>query len=128
MRYLTVAQVLFIHARMIATTGGEHGIRDLGLLASAVARPQATFDGLDLYPELFIKAAALMESLVLNHPFVDGNKRSGIAATGLFLRQNGWQLQTSNAALEVFTLSVATTPPPTEEIADWLRSHSVPVN
>lgn len=85
-RYLTPQQVLFIHARLIATTGGEHGVRDVGLLASAVARPQATFDGADLYPDLSEKAAALMDSLTRNHPFVDGNKRTAIAAAALFLR------------------------------------------
>ena len=95
--YLTPQQVLFIHARLIATTGGEHGVRDVGLLASAVARPQATFDGADLYPDLFEKAAALMDSLTRNHPFVDGNKRTAIAAAALILRQNGLRLETTNA-------------------------------
>ena len=80
MTYLTVEQVLFIHMRLIAETGGSPGLRDLGLLASAVARPQATFGGEDLYPDLLSKAAALMDSLVRNHPFVDGNKRVGITA------------------------------------------------
>ena len=74
--FLTPQQVLFIHARLIDTTGGEHGLRDLGLLESAVARPQATFDGNELYPTIFLKTAALMDSLAHNHPFVDGNKRS----------------------------------------------------
>jgi death-on-curing protein len=82
--YLTAAQVLFIHARLLAETGGAAGIRDLGLLEAAVARPQATFDGQDLYPDRFAKAAALMASLVGNHPIVDGNKRVGITAAGLF--------------------------------------------
>ncbi|MCP4422486.1 MAG: hypothetical protein GY805_38240 [Chloroflexi bacterium] len=77
-RYLTPQQVLFIHSRLIATTGGEHGIRDLGLLESAVARPRATFDGADLYPDLFLKTAVFMESLSPNHPFVDGDKRTAI--------------------------------------------------
>lgn len=60
--YLTTQEILFIHARLIETIGGEHGVRDLGLLESAVARPQATFDGESLYPDLFQKAAALMQS------------------------------------------------------------------
>ncbi|MCB0062562.1 MAG: type II toxin-antitoxin system death-on-curing family toxin, partial [Caldilineaceae bacterium] len=102
--YLTAAQVLFIHDRLIAETGGSPGIRDLGLLAAAVARPQATFDGVDLYPTRFTKAAALMASLVNNHPFVDGNKRVGITAAGLFLRLNSYRLRATNAELERFTL------------------------
>ncbi len=124
-RYLTPQQVLFIHARLIVTTGGEHGVRDVGLLASAVARPQATFDGADLYPDLFEKAAALMDSLTRNHPFVDGNKRTAIAAAALFLLQNGLRLETTNAELERFTLSVTNERLAIPEIADWFRRYSV---
>ena len=84
MNYISITQVLFIHMRLIAETGGSPGIRDIGLLAAAVARPQATFDAQDLYPDIFTKTAALMDSLVRNHPFVDGNKRVGITAAGIF--------------------------------------------
>jgi death-on-curing protein len=125
-QYLTAQQVLFIHARLIATTGGEHGIRDLSLLQSAVARPQATFDGKDLYPDLFQKAAALMESLAQNHPFVDGNKRTAITSTSLFLLRNGRSLQTTNAELERFTFHVVNDHPPLKEIAAWFEKHSIP--
>lgn len=106
MNYLSPAQVLFIHMRLIAETGGSAGLRDFGLLA-AVARPQATLDSQDLYPDLFSKTAALMDSLVRNHPFVDGNKRVGITAAGLFLSLNGWRLTVSNSELERFTLQIA---------------------
>ena len=61
--YLTAEQVLFIHYRLVSETGGEHGVRDIGLLESAIARPKATFDGQELYTNIFDKAAALMESL-----------------------------------------------------------------
>ena len=121
--YLTAAQVLFIHDRLIAETGGSAGIRDLGLLAAAVARPQATFDGVDLYPDHFTKAAALMASLVNNHPFVDGNKRVGITAAGLFLRRNGYRLTAANAALEAFTLQVAQGQLTVNEMPDCFRTH-----
>ena len=126
MNYLTPQQVLFIHARLIAETGGQSGLRDLGLLESAVARPQATYDDADLYPGLFDKAAALLDSLVNNHPFVDGNKRAGITATGLFLLANGYRIRTSSAELEAFTLRVATEHPPTAELANRLEVHSQP--
>lgn len=119
-QFLTPEQVLFIHARVMAFSGGRHGVRDLGLLAAAVARPQATFDQQELYPDTFSKAAALLESLILNHPFVDGNKRTGIAAAALFLRRNGWRLETSNEALASFTLRVADGHVPLVEIAAWL--------
>jgi death-on-curing protein len=125
MKYLTPEQILFIHARLIEETGGSYGLRDLTLLESAAARPKATFDGEDLYPDLFSKAAALMDSLIHNHPFVDGNKRIGITAVGLFLLGNGHRLAASNAELEAFTRQVAETKPEIAAIADWLAAHSV---
>ncbi|NJN55182.1 MAG: type II toxin-antitoxin system death-on-curing family toxin [Anaerolineae bacterium] len=121
-RYLTPQEVLFIHARLIATTGGEHGIRDLGLLESAVARPQATFDGADLYPDLFLKTAALMESLSQNHPFVDGNKRTAITAAAMFLQLNGYILQITNEEMERFTMMVVGERPSLNEIAAWFET------
>jgi death on curing protein len=127
MKSLTPEQVLFIHSRLVAETGGSHGVRDLGMLESAVARPQASFDGKDLYPDLFIKAAALTESLINNHPFVDGNKRTGITAAGLFLRVNGWRLAAKSEDLEQVTLNVATGKLKVAGLAEWLREHSVAV-
>lgn len=122
--YLTAEQVLFIHARLISETGGMHGVRELGLLLSAVARPQATFDGQDLYPNLFLKAAALLESLVGNHAFVDGNKRTAITSAGLFLRINGYRLTADNQQLEAFILQCAQRLVSLEQMALWLKSHS----
>jgi len=124
--------VLFIHARLISETGGAHGVRDLGLLLSAVGRakelpprPQSTFDGRDLYPDLFSKAAALLESLIGNHPFVDGNKRTAITAAGLFLRLNGYRLAASNQELEDFTLQCAKRLTSLEQMMVWIENHSV---
>jgi len=124
MRYLTPEQVLFIHARLIAETGGEHGLRDLGLLQSALARPQAVFEGNALYPDIYHKAAALLESLVNNHPFVDGNKRTGITAAAMFLKINDYSLIASNQEVESFVLSVASGSQSVETIAEWFRLHS----
>ena len=127
MKYLTPEQVLFIHSRLVAETGGGHGVRDLGLLESAVARPRATFDSKELYPDLFMKAAALMDSLINNHPFVDGNKRTGVTAAGLFLRINGRKLSASSKDLEAVTLRVATKDMQIAELATWLRSNTIPM-
>jgi death-on-curing protein len=104
-----------------------HGLRDLGALEAANARPQATFANEALYPDLFSKAAALLDSLVNNHPFVDGNKRTGITAAGLFLQQNGQRLIATNPELEAFTLSVATQRQDIAKLAAWLQTHSSPV-
>jgi death on curing protein len=122
--YLTAAQVLFVHARLLAETGGAPGVRDLGLLESAIARPQGTFDGQDLYPDLNGKAAALMISLVNNHPFVDGNKRVGITAAALFLVRNGLQLRASNEEIEQVTLEVAQGRLTVDQLASWFARHT----
>jgi death-on-curing protein len=128
MKYLTLEQVLFLHARLIDETGGSHGIRDTGLLESAVARPQATFEGRDLYADPFSKAAALMHSLISNPPFVDGNKRTGMAAAALLLRANGFRLEASNPELEAFALRVARGESDAAEAAVWLEEHTVAVD
>jgi death-on-curing protein len=125
--YLSAEQVLFIHARLIKETGGEHGVRDLDMLLSAIGRPQAGFDNQDLYPDLFSKAAALMESLIRNHPFVDGNKRTGVTAAGLFLRRNGYILTASNAELVAVTMRIAQSQSSVKALTTWLRENSQPI-
>lgn len=123
-RYLSAQQVLFIHARLTDETGGDHLLRDVGLLASAVARPRAAFGGQELYPDLFAQAAALMQSLLLNHPFLDGNKRTGITAAALLLLRNGYRLTADNAGLERFTFAVVNGQQSLQEMAAWFRAHS----
>lgn len=124
MRYLTAGQILFIHSRLIDVTGGSHGIRDIGLLQSAVSRPKATFGGKDLYPDIFHKAAAFMESLIKNHPFIDGNKRTAITSAGIFLQINGYHLETAQRELELFTLSVVTSKTSLEDAVKWFNKYS----
>jgi death-on-curing protein len=125
MNYLTPKQVLFIHSRLVTETGGSHGLRDLALLESAVARPRATFDSKEFYPDLFTKAAALMDLLINNHPFLDGNKRTGITATGLFFRINGWKLTASSKELVACTMRVAVEGLEIDELANWLRAKTI---
>ncbi len=124
-RYLSAPQVLFIHARLTDETGGDHLLRDVGLLASAVARPRAVFAGRRSIPRRsFAKAAALMQSLILNHPFLDGNKRTGITAAALFLLGNGRRLTADNAELERFTYAVTNGRLALEEIALWFSANT----
>lgn len=125
MNYLTPEQVLFIHYRLIEETGSRHGIRDLALLQSAVARPMATFNNHALYPDLFSKAASLMHSIIKNHPFIDGNKRTAIASASIFLMRNNYSLKASNKELERFTFKVAKENVELQEISKWLKKHSV---
>ena len=123
-RYLSPEQILFIHSRLIQETGGTQGIRDLGLLRSAAARPQTTFDQENLYPDLLTKAAALFQSLVQNHPFLDGNKRTGITATALFLQINGHTLRAPQKEIVTFTLSLAQGNETYTSITAWLKNHT----
>lgn len=90
MRYLALAEALELHHRLIETSGGTHGLRDLGLLESALAQPRLTFDGGELYSDVIAKAGALAFSLIQNHVFLDGNKRIGHAAMETFLMLNGY--------------------------------------
>jgi death-on-curing protein len=122
--YLTSEQVLFLHSRLISTIGGGHGVRDIGMLLSALGRTQATFDGKELYPDIMLKAAALIDSLVRNHPFVDGNKRTAITASALFLRLNGYLLQVENREMVLFALACAQSQLSLVEIAEWFRKYS----
>lgn len=127
MEYLTPAEVLLLHARLVQRTGGSGGVRDMGLLESALGRPQATFDQSDLYPGLWLKAAALMHSLVKNHPFVDGNKRTALTATAVFLELNVCSLTAGNQEVLVFTRWVAVGTVELAAMAAWLKAHSRPL-
>ena len=119
--YLSEGQVLYLHRAVIAATGGAGGVRDRGLLQSALARPAASFSGQDLYVSIPAKAAALMHSLVSNHAFVDGNRRVAIAAAELFLLANGYRLTADDRALEELTLAAAASHIDVEEIRIWFE-------
>ncbi len=123
--YLTLEQIFLIHDEQIELFGGSHGIRDLALLESAVMRPQATFGGNDLYNSIFEKAAVLMHSVILNHPFIDGNKRTGIASAIVFLERNKHTLKAKDKELINIALQVAIKKIDIEEIADRLKKHSM---
>lgn len=124
MRYLTLEETLYLHHEAIRCFGGHPGIADLGLIQSAVNRPQATFGGKELYPTIHDKAAALVESLVQNHGFVDGNKRVGAYALGLFLELNGYRLRTRGLILSDFILAIARRTIARRGMAQWIRHHS----
>ncbi|MBC8086773.1 MAG: type II toxin-antitoxin system death-on-curing family toxin [Phycisphaerae bacterium] len=125
-RYLSLAEVLDLYARVVALGGGAFAIRDLGSLESAIAQPRATYDGVDLYPTLAEKAAALGYSLILNHPFVDGNKRIGHAAIEVFLVLNGFELTVDVDAAESIILGVAEGTVERATFVDWIAAHCTP--
>lgn len=119
--YLSVEQILELHAQQLRRFGGAAGLRERGGMESAVARPAMTFGGDDLYPELADKAAALMHSLALNHPFVDGNKRVAAHAAVLFVRLNGSELRATPEELVEITLATAAGKTQVEALAIWFR-------
>ena len=105
--FLSVDDVLEIHRRVIDAFGGDIGLRDWGLLESAVAMPRSTFDGNELHATLAQKAAAYHYHLCANHPFVDGNKRVAVVAAELFLLANGRELPASDQEIGDLTMGVA---------------------
>lgn len=126
MKYLHPKQVLYLYQQIIQQSGGTIGLRDEGLLESAVYRPQASFGGQDLSPDLFSKAAALGHSIISNHPFVDGNKRIGFEAMRLMLRLNGYDVHASLEGKFDFVMEIAKGKLAEQAIADWLKQHSRP--
>jgi len=124
MKYLSVEEVLYLHYRLVKRTGGAPGLRDVGLLQSAVARPLTGYQGVEAYQTVFDKAAVLTHSIISNHPFVDGNKRTGIAAAGLFLRKNDYFLKSGQEEVVRFTLAIARGQIDWPEIAAWLQKYS----
>lgn len=122
-RNLTVLEVLRLHALVIERSGGSSGIRDRGALESAVAQPRASFGGEDLYDTPGKKAAALAHSLVLNHPFVDGNKRVGHAAMEVFLMLNGYAIVADVDEQERIFLSLAAGEIGRDALGAWVEDH-----
>lgn len=123
-RFITIDQVLFIHDQMVKRFGGSFGIRDMGLIESAVARPQASFGGKYLYKSIFEKAAALLQSLLKNHAFVDGNKRTALTSAGLFLKINHYTLINNHTEEVEFAVSVDNGNLSVEQISKWLKEHT----
>lgn len=116
-----------IHAELIEATGGSHGVRDRGGLEAALARPFATFAGQDLYPDAPAKAAALLESVVKNHPFVDGNKRAGYTLARLTLLTYDLDLRATDDEEYDMVILVATGQMHVEGIVAWMQGRVVAV-
>ena len=125
MRYLTLNEVLGLHYRIVEQSGGSTGIRDFGMLESALAQPRMTFEEKELYPTVVDKAAVLGVSIINNHPFVDGNKRTGHAVMEVFLILNGYEVEASVDEQERVILDVAAGQIKRDELKKWLRLHIV---
>ncbi|MBK8988146.1 MAG: type II toxin-antitoxin system death-on-curing family toxin [Chloroflexi bacterium] len=125
MRYLTLSEALELHERVVTQTGGASGLRDMGGLESALAQPRMTFEREELYPTTAEKAAALGFSIIQNHPFVDGNKRTGHAAMEIFLVLNGYEIDKSVDEQEAVILQVASGSLTRRAFTNWVRA-SIP--
>lgn len=126
-RFLGIDEVLAIHRDQVERYGGAVGVRDLGLLESAVAAPEASFDGVFLHGSLPEMAAAYLYHLAQNHPFLDGNKRVAAAAMFLFLYINDLELDCTEDELVDLTLGVASSKVTKAEIAVFLGTHVKPI-
>ena len=120
--FLAIEDVLYIHQNQVEHYGGERGVRDLGLLVKAMAQPEATFGGRHLHSDLFEMAAAYLFHIVQNHPFTDGNKRTGAVTALVFLDWNEVSLCTDEDGLAEITLQVATGQIGKAEVAAYFRS------
>lgn len=120
---ILIQDVISIHKVLIDQFGGRHGVRDLYLLESAIARPNSTFDGTDLYETIEEKASAIIESILINHPFVDGNKRIGYVMMRLMLLNTGKDIVASENDKYEFVISVASGKLKFEGILDWVILH-----
>ena len=124
MKYLTIDEVYALHQRMISIGGGRIDIHNFTLLHSAVERSKASFGGEELYPTIWKKASALLHSLVKNHPFDDGNKRTAYYSTKRFLRLNGHILNAPLQEILNFMVSVDVKNLTLDQIENWLKEHS----
>jgi len=122
-QFLSLDDVLESHAEQIAAYGGSDGIRDVGLLESALAQPAAMFGGKYLHVDVFEMAAAYLFHIVKNHPFLDGNKRVGLEAALLFLEINGHSVETTDEALVDLVHQTAQSQITKQQIAEFFRTH-----
>ncbi len=125
MHLLTLEQVLILQKHIIEQSGGAAGIRDKGILESALAQPSMSYAGQDLYPTSIEKVAALGFSLINNHPFIDGNKRIGHAVIEVTLLMNGYEIQADVDIQETIILAVASSDMNRESFLEWLQKHIV---
>lgn len=124
---ILIDDILNLHELSIKVYGGGTGVRDMGLLESAIARPFQRFGAEDLYPSVFEKAAALAESLIINHPFVDGNKRTGFLAMASLIEEERLILTATQEDAYLLTIDISTGSKAFDEIVDWLKQNSKPV-
>jgi len=121
--YLTIEEVIVLHDKLIQIGGGSYGILNFDQLHSAINRPKVTFSGENIYQNIFTQAAALMQSIINNHPFIDGNKRTGFFCALRFLNSNGCDLKITNKEIVKLTIDVIAKKLSVKEISFRLKKY-----
>jgi death-on-curing protein len=124
MKYLTREQILLIHSILIDETGGSHGVRDYHAIFSLEDLPRQSVFGKELYPTIFEKAAVLARNIIVNHPFIDGNKRTGITTASVFLESNGYILGVKDGKIKAFALRIVLERLSVKDISKWFQKNS----
>ncbi len=124
MKYVEAEEILLIHHQLIERYGGSHGTRDLERVRSAATAPAQAVFGEEQYKGVIEKAAVYMRNLISDHPFHDGNKRTGMATAAVFLQNNGYSLKAKEGEIENFAVHIATKKPEIAEITAWLKDHA----
>ena len=122
-RYLPEEDILLAHFKLIERYGGSHGLRDVNRIKSVVAAPKQELFGSEQYSSIFEKAAVYARNIIGDHPFTDGNKRTGITVAIIFLQHNDQKFTAKQGELEDFAVQVATEHLSVEQIAAWLEAH-----
>lgn len=122
--YLSVKQILLIHSMVVNEIGGMHGTRDHYAILSCIQTPKQKVFGTELYPTIFDKAAVYAKYIIMHHPFLDGNKRTGMTAAMIFLENNGYQIIAKQGEIEQMALRIINIKLEIKEIASWLKNNS----
>ena len=123
MKYINAEEILLIHYQLIERYGGSHGVRDLERIKSVQNAPAQHVFGQEQYPSMFEKAAIYARNIITDHPFIDGNKRTGITTAAMFLKKNGFKPKAKTGEFEKIAIEIAVNKLELQVIADWLEDH-----
>lgn len=124
MEYLTAEDILLIHSIIVDETSGSHGVREIEAIKGIADAPKQAVGGNDLYATAFEKAAVYVREIIMQHPFIDGNKRTGVTAASIFLTQNGYEMIVQEGEIESLALSVVNEKLEIIDIAQWFEKHT----
>ena len=124
MDYLSAEDILQIHSIVVDETGGSHGVRNRHAILSLENSPKQTFANKELYPTLFSKAAVYAHNIIMDHPFIDGNKRTGMTCAAVFLEKNGYKISIREGGVEKFALEIVARRLDIKVISTWFKKHS----